>query len=121
MPRCEEASYRTRRKSAVKMCRVIDTRRSSNVNHTDKNRPMPASANCIMLPRDLAEIPTRKTCKQKSKMAARKGAMLSALGPQRPEVSLSLYSFNELSSEKAIRPSESMKFTWWPTFGEMCP
>ena len=47
--------------------------------------------------------------------------MLSALGPQRLEVSLSLYSFNELSSEKAIRPSESMKFTSWPTFGEMCP
>ena len=34
--------------------------------------------------------------------------MLSGLRPQRPEDSLSLYSFNVLSSEKAIRPSGRM-------------
>ena len=37
--------------------------------------------------------------------------MLSALGPQRPGVTLSLCTFNVLISEKAIRPSGRMFFS----------
>ena len=37
--------------------------------------------------------------------------MLIALGPQRPEISSSLCTFNVLSSEKAIRPRGRMAFS----------